>query len=248
MAGAIATAIGDCIITFLWMMVVSTFGPLTAIISDKLEIKSLYMDMGITVVLITLLILLFDPISRLLGNASFNPANNAAFYAAGIGDDTLFGMALRFPAQALGAVGGALAIMEVMPYPYKSMLAGPSLKVDSHTGAMAEGILTFFITLPVLWIIVKGPTNNFIKAVMLASTTVVFIVLGSTYTGPSMNPINAYGWAYIYNSHNTWEQFYVYWIPTFCGAILAGWIFKFISSPSSTKKAKRVKKAKAKKA
>ncbi|PNY14998.1 aquaporin sip1-2-like protein [Trifolium pratense] len=34
-----------------------------------------------------------------MGGASFNPTGNASFYAAGLGSDTLFSMALRFPAQ-----------------------------------------------------------------------------------------------------------------------------------------------------
>lgn len=119
------------------------------------------------------------------------------------------------------------------------MLTGPSLKVDLHTGALAEGILTFVITFAVLWIIIKGPSNGVVKTLMLATMTVTMVVSGSTYTGPSMNPINAYGWAYIDNRHNTWEQFYVYWIPSFTGAILAAWVFRFIFLQSSPK----VKKA-----
>ena len=92
--------------------------------------------------------------------------------------------------QALGAVGGVLAIHEVLPPRFKSMLAGPSLKVDLHTGAMAEGILTFMITFLVLLIIVKGPSNPILKTLMIATTIVTMIVTGSTYTGPSMNPVN----------------------------------------------------------
>ena len=83
-----------------------------------------------------------------------------------------------------------MAIREVMPPQFKSMLKGPSLKVDLHTGAVAEGILTFVITFLVLSIIVKGPKNAILKTLMLAITTVTMIVSGSTYTGPSMNPIN----------------------------------------------------------
>jgi aquaporin SIP len=47
-------------------------------------------------------------------------------------------------------VGGTLAISELMLARYKHTLAGPSLKVDPHTGALAEGVLTFVITLTVL--------------------------------------------------------------------------------------------------
>ncbi|KAJ1379967.1 Major intrinsic protein [Sesbania bispinosa] len=99
-------------------------------------------------------------------------------------------MALRFPAQALGAAGGAIAIMEVIPSKYKHMMGGPSLKVDLHTGAVAEGLLTFVITFAVLLIFLKGPRSDLMKIWLLALSTVTLVMVGSTYTGPSMNPAN----------------------------------------------------------
>jgi glycerol uptake facilitator-like aquaporin len=87
-------------------------------------------------------------------------------------------------------VGGALAISELMPAQYKHMLGGPSLKVDPHTGAVAELVLTFVITMAVLWIIVKGPRNPIIKTWMLSISTVCLVLSGAAYTGPSMNPAN----------------------------------------------------------
>ncbi|WVZ48742.1 hypothetical protein U9M48_000159 [Paspalum notatum var. saurae] len=65
--------------------------------------------------------------------------------------------------QSAGVVGGALAISKLMPAKYKHMLGGPSLKVDPHTGAVAELLLTFTITLAMLWIIVRGPRNPILK-------------------------------------------------------------------------------------
>uniref|UniRef100_A0A7N0TX08 Aquaporin n=1 Tax=Kalanchoe fedtschenkoi TaxID=63787 RepID=A0A7N0TX08_KALFE len=62
-------------------------------------------------------------------------------------------------------------------------------------------------------------------------STIALIVAGSTFTGPAMNPANAFGWAYLDNKHHTWEQFYVYWICPFAGAILAGWVFRAIFPP-----------------
>lgn len=92
--------------------------------------------------------------------------------------------------QALGAAGGAMAIMEVIPSKYKHMIRGPSLKVDLHTGALAEGVLTFTITFAVLFIFLKGPRNDLMKIWLLAMSTVTMVMLGSAYTGPSMNPAN----------------------------------------------------------
>ncbi|KAL3626266.1 hypothetical protein CASFOL_029815 [Castilleja foliolosa] len=134
---------------------------------------------------------IFGFIGDLLGGANFNPTATAAFYAAGLGGpDSLISAAIRFPAQAAGAVGGAVAILEVMPIQYKHMLQGPSLKVDLQTGAIAEGVLTFVITLAVLIIVIRGPRSPIIKNALLATSTVSLIVAGSGYTGPSMNPAN----------------------------------------------------------
>ena len=87
-------------------------------------------------------------------------------------------------------MGGALAIMEVMPIHYKHMLKGPSLKVDLHTGAVAEGVLTFIISFLVLLILLKGPKSSVVKMWLLAMATVTLVIAGSAYTGPSMNPAN----------------------------------------------------------
>lgn len=83
-----------------------------------------------------------------------------------------------------------MAIVELMPPQYKHMLGGPSLKVDPHTGAVAEGVLTFTITFAVLWILLKGPRNPILKTWMLAVSTVALVIAGASYTGPSMNPAN----------------------------------------------------------
>lgn len=90
----------------------------------------------------------------------------------------------------MGAAAGALAVLEFMPPKFKHMVGGPSLKVDVHTGAMAEGVLTFVISFLVLWIILRGPRNLLIKTFLLATCTIGLVIAGSGYTGPSMNPAN----------------------------------------------------------
>ncbi|KAL2927790.1 Aquaporin SIP1-1 [Bienertia sinuspersici] len=131
-----------------------------------------------------------------------------------------------------------------MPSQYKHMLGGPSIKVDLHTAAMAEGVLTFLITLAVLFIILRVPGGMLVKTWLLAMATVTLVITGSSYTGPSMNPANAFGWAYIRKQHNTWAQLYVYWICPFVGAIVAAWVFRFISpQPKKQKKAPKNRKA-----
>ncbi|XP_020597133.1 aquaporin SIP1-2 [Phalaenopsis equestris] len=240
--GAIKSAICDAVITFLWVFCVSTIGVLTSIISSALQVQGFVPKLLIITFLITVLVFVFNLIAHALGGASFNPTGIAAFYAAGIGGDSLISLAVRLPAQAAGAVGAVLSIVELMPSQYKHMLGGPSVKVDLHTAAMAEGILTFLISFAVLLIVIKGPRNAIFKSLLLAVTTVTLVVSGSGYTGPAMNPANAFGWAYIKNRHNTWEQFYVYWICPFIGAILAAWGFRILF-PLPSPKTKKTKKA-----
>ncbi|XP_024027625.1 aquaporin SIP1-1 [Morus notabilis] len=239
MVGAIKAAVGDAVLTFMWIFCASTLGAVTAVVSSAIGVQGLlWPSLFITTVLIFLLVFGFSFIGEVLGGATFNPTATASFYAAGLGSDTLFSMALRFPAQALGAVGGVVAIKEVMPEQYKHMLGGPSLKVDLHTGAIAEGVLTFVMTFIVLVIILKGPRSPLLKMWLIAVATVAMVVAGSSYTGPSMNPVNAFGWAYVNNWHNTWDQFYVYWICPFIGAVFAAWFFRALFPPQVKKQKK----------
>ncbi|WMV52902.1 hypothetical protein MTR67_046287 [Solanum verrucosum] len=239
--GAVKAAVGDFVLTLMWVFCSSTLGIFTYLIATAFGIAQGMASLFITTVLLFMLFFVFGIIGDALGGASFNPAGTAAFYAAGVGKDSLFTVATRFPAQAAGAVAGAVAILEVIPTQYKHMLGGPSLKVDLHNGAIAEGILTFVMTFLVFIIVLKGPKSALLKNWLLAMSTVTMVVAGSKYTGPSMNPANAFGWAYINNMHNTWEQFYVYWICPFVGAILAAWTFRAVF-PAPAKKKKPQKK------
>lgn len=239
--GAIKMAIGDFLLTFMWVFCASTLGVATSAIAGAIGVEG-SPTLLIMTALIATLVFVFDFIGALLGGATFNPTATAAFYAAGVSKDTLFSMALRFPAQAAGAVGGAMAIMEAMPKEYKHMLEGPSLKVNLHTGAAAEAVLTFLITLAVLIIIVKVPGGSVVKTCLLSVATVALIVPGSAYTGPSMNPANAFGWAYVNKCHDTWEQLYVYWICPFAGAIAAAVVFRVLF-PRRKKKQPKSKKS-----
>ncbi|KAL0452882.1 UNVERIFIED_CONTAM: Aquaporin SIP1-1 [Sesamum latifolium] len=192
MKAAIKAAIADGLLTFMWIFCASSLGALTYVASSALGLPHGLPTLLITTIIVFLLLFIFGFIGDLLGGATFNPTAIAAFYAAGAGGaDSLVSAALRFPAQAAGAVGGALAILEVMPMQYKHMLGGPSLKVDLHTGAIAEGVLTFIITFAVLLIVLRGPRNPLVKNWLLAMSTVTLVVAGSSYTGPSMNPANS---------------------------------------------------------
>ncbi|KAJ0044741.1 hypothetical protein Pint_05276 [Pistacia integerrima] len=238
--GVIKAAIGDAILTSLWVFSLPLLGVFTRIISTFLDVQTLLpVTLFISINLATLLVVVISLIGSALGGASFNPSTTVSLFAAGLKPDaSLFSMAVRFPAQAAGGVAGAMAIMHVIPTDCRHMLKGPYLKVELHSGAIAEGVLTFVLSFALLVIMGKGPKNLILKIWLLAMATVGLVFAGSSYTGPSMNPANAFGWAFVNNRHNNWELFYVYWISPFIGAILAAWFFKFLF-PAKTNKEKK---------
>ncbi|WZZ90889.1 hypothetical protein YC2023_119468 [Brassica napus] len=217
---AVRSAFGDMVITFFWVILSATFGLQTAAIVSAAGFHGItWAPPLITTVVVFFSISVFTVIGNFLGGASFNPCGNAAFYTAGVSTDSLFSLAIRSPAQALGAAAGAITIMEMIPEKYKTMIGGrPSFRVDAHSGAISEVILSFCVTFLVLLIILRGPRKLLAKTFLLAIATVSVFIAGSTFTRPFMNPAIAFGWAYIHKSHNTWNHFYVYWFSSFTGA------------------------------
>ena len=96
--GVIKSAIGDGVLTGMWVFCASTLGALTSAIASALGVQGTA-TLLITTVLVFLLVFAFGIIGDALGGASFNPTATAAFYAAGLSGDSLISMALRFPAQ-----------------------------------------------------------------------------------------------------------------------------------------------------
>ncbi|KAF8094594.1 hypothetical protein N665_0359s0035 [Sinapis alba] len=230
---AVRSALGDMVITFFWVILSATFGLQTAAIVSAAGFHGItWAPPLITTVVVFFSISVFTVIANFLGGASFNPCGNAAFYTAGVSRDSLFSLAIRSPAQAVGAAGGAITIMEMIPEKYKTMIGGrPSFRVDAHSGAISEVILSFCVTFLVLLIILRGPRKLLAKTFLLAIATVSVFMAGSKFTRPFMNPAIAFGWAYLHKSHNTWNHFYVYWFSSFTGAILSAMLFRSLFPP-----------------
>eukprot|EP00249_Psilotum_nudum_P007659 c20727_g1_i1 orf=1-420(-) len=134
--------------------------------------------------------------SSALGGALWNPSPLLALYSVGKGQGSLFYLAARFPAQAVGAVGGVFAARELVPLSYRHVMGGPRLKVDLYVGILAELVLSFTLIFVILMAILKGPKSVFWRNWIIIFSTVAVLLLGSGYTGPSLNPANAFGWAY----------------------------------------------------
>lgn len=100
MIDAVKAAIGDAVLTSMWIFCASSLGVLTSILYSAAGVYGIPVHpLLITTTLVFVLVFVFNIIGAALGGASFNPTATAAFYAAGVGPTSLFAMALRFPAQ-----------------------------------------------------------------------------------------------------------------------------------------------------
>ncbi|KAF5746334.1 putative aquaporin sip2.1 [Tripterygium wilfordii] len=136
---AVKAAIGDAVLTSLWVFSLPCRGVLSSMAVRFLGVQGLSLPrLFITTIVTSVFVLTFNVAGSAMGGASLNPATTISSYATGHKPKwSLLFMAVRFPAQAAGAVGGAKAILQFIPTQYKHMIKGPALKVDLHTGAGA---------------------------------------------------------------------------------------------------------------
>lgn len=236
--GLAKKAVADAAITFLFTFAMASLGTVSTAIAPSLGLAG-PRQVYIVFVLVSFLIFFFGFLGEALGGASWNPTALVAFSYAGVSDDDLLSLGVRMPAQMAGAVGGALAVLEVTPDKYKHMLGGPKLRVPLETGVAAEAVLTFAITLIVMWALLRGPKSPVAKTFIIIGATIALVGAGGAYTGPAMNPANAFGWAFVSNQHASWEHFAVYWAGPMIGTIVAVWAFNLLFGSHQVYKAKK---------
>lgn len=224
--GLAKLAVADAAITFLWVVYIAFMRPAAVLLAAALDLQGY--EFPITMGLLGLNIFLFSWLGGILGGAMWNPTAVLAFYSVGTSNDSLFSMAVRYPAQTVGAVGGVLAAKELVPPSYKHLLRGPELMMDFNKGILAEMVLTFVMTFAVLFAILKGPRSRFLKNWIIILATIAVVLLGSGYTGPSLNPAHAFGWAYVNDRHYNWEHLLVFWLAPLAGSLIASWGFQLV--------------------
>jgi hypothetical protein len=95
--GLVKIALADGAISFLWVLYVAMVKPMTIFLSTLLNLKGF--EFGIVIGLITLNVFFFGWLGGVLEGAMWNPSPLLAFYSIGASKDSLFTMAVRFPAQ-----------------------------------------------------------------------------------------------------------------------------------------------------
>ncbi|KAM7271599.1 hypothetical protein ACFE04_030813 [Oxalis oulophora] len=117
----------------------------------------------------------------------------------------------------LGSIYGVRLILETLPEAGR----GPSLNVSILHGALTEGLLTFAIV-TISQILSSKVNNSFFMKTWISSVCKLSLnILGSDFTGGSMNPASVIGWAYARGDHLTMEHLLVYWLGPIEATLLA---------------------------
>jgi MIP family channel proteins len=166
-----------------------------------------------------------------ISGGHFNPA---VTLGALVGRHIPFRLAVVYwVAQLVGASIAALALFAIFPSAVwqLSHLGTPALgtfpenagAVPPLTGILVEAILTFLLVTVIYGtgIDPKG-TFNAVGGFAIGLTIAIDILMGGPLTGAAMNPARWFGPAVVSQFFENW---YVYWIGPFLGAVVAGLLY-----------------------
>lgn len=138
-------------------------------------------------------------------------------------------------AQILGAIAAARIVAQFAPEQvWRSVLMGtPDLAAGfSRTqGILLEGLLTLFLVF-IFFGAVAEAKDSFARSGGFAAGLALFVgvVVGSPYTGASMNPAMALGTAIV--AHH-WNNHGVYWAGPLLGGVIGAWLYHILFARES---------------
>lgn len=166
-----------------------------------------------------------------ISGGHFNPAVTLGALA---GRQITVRLALVYWAfQLLGALVAALALFAIFPSsvwqpshlgtPTLGTTPGLSWNVSVATGILVEAVLTFLLVF-VVYGTGMDPRGAFnaVGGFAIGLTITVDIMMGGPLTGAAMNPARWFGPAVVSQFFDNW---YVYWIGPFLGAVIAGVVY-----------------------
>jgi MIP family channel proteins len=171
-----------------------------------------------------------------LGRISGGHFNPAVTLGALAGRQISVRLALVYwGSQLLGALAAAVSLYAIFPSwvwqpshlgtPVLGTIGPPAVSwtVPATTGILVEALLTFFLVLVVYGtgIDPKG-TFNAVGGFAIGLTIAIDIMMGGPLTGAAMNPARWFGPAVVSQFFDNW---YVYWIGPFLGAVVAGLLY-----------------------
>ena len=163
-----------------------------------------------------------------LAHVSGGHFNPAVTLGALVGRQISLRLALVYwVSQLLGATVAAVMLLGVFapaewqPYKLGTPTLGPT--VGWGSAILVEAVLTFFLAFVVYGtgIDPKGSFNA-VGGLAIGLTISLDIMMGGPLTGAAMNPARWFGPAVVAQFFDNW---YVYWIGPFLGAIVAGLLY-----------------------
>ncbi|EIE21310.1 aquaporin-like protein [Coccomyxa subellipsoidea C-169] len=242
--GTLKSAFTDAIATAVFVFASSVFGEFAGIL-EKNGVPPIVAGLG---VLVAALISLDTFNNTVLGEGVLNnPSNTLAFAAAG--KDVFSKATVRIGAQVAGGVLGAAAAIKYIPKPWLRNLGelaeGVKPGVSLAAGAFCEFALALVLNLAILYSM--STKRKLVGALAPLVITVVLVVAGAGFTGPSMNPAHAFSWNYFLDGHDRAQHIAVFWVAPLSGAMAAGLLWHAATSPAAKlKKRKAPAKAPAK--
>eukprot|EP00882_Tetradesmus_deserticola_P021403 GHRQ01023174.1.p1 GENE.GHRQ01023174.1~~GHRQ01023174.1.p1 ORF type:complete len:275 (+),score=85.91 GHRQ01023174.1:178-1002(+) len=216
---------GDFLVTAIWVCLSSTFGEAAEALSSITGIG----EFALTVAVIVTAIMMMGPMCDSFGGALFNPIHNAAFICAGRG--TVWLNTVRMAAQIAGALCGSYTAVAVTPDWLKdrfhTLPGGLKAGVQLQVGVGVEVLLGLVLNLVVLYAS-DAKHNKIVAYWSPVAATILLIVTGSHFTGPSMNPAVAFSWYHHYQGHSWMQQILVYWLAPLAGAVLGGLLYRVL--------------------
>ena len=160
-----------------------------------------------------------------LSGAHVNPAVTVAFVTSRHfpARDAL----VYIPAQAVGAVAGALALRIAWEgTPANLGATVPSVGVDA--ALLYEFVMTAFLMFVVMAVATDTAAVGAAAALAIGGTVALDALFGGDVTGASMNPARSFGPALVASE---WTDFWVYLLAPVTGAIAAALFYGIVRRP-----------------
>lgn len=177
-------------------------------------------------------VMLSDVIS---GGAQVNPSVSVSMFVHGA--ISFPGMLVRIASQ-LGAAFVAFPMLEKLTPKYVG-IGGPQLVqgVTPVMGAASEFTMAFLLlTLIYVACNVVGLPG---QRPIIAAGVRGLIILGGKYSGPAMNPMVAFAWAWHTSTWKSFDHYLVYWVAPTVGGVVATVLFALLQAGFSAKEGKR---------
>jgi aquaporin NIP len=165
-------------------------------------------------------------IGRLSG-AHVNPAVTVAFVTSRHfpARDAL----AYIPAQAVGAVAGALALrIAWQGTPANLGATVPSVGVGA--ALLYEFVMTAFLMFVVMAVATDTAAVGAAAAIAIGGTVALDALLGGDVTGASMNPARSFGPALVASE---WTEFWIYLVAPAGGALAGAWLYGLVRTPAA---------------